>query len=100
MRCLPASPRPDLCAARQRLTEERDMALTIKKLDKIEKSLEGALDAETFEAASHQIAGVREAINAGETFSTAGDLLGDRFERLGVKGAFERLFDLVELFDG
>jgi|HubBroStandDraft_4_1064222.scaffolds.fasta_scaffold39288_3 hypothetical protein len=58
------------------------MALTIKKLDKIEKSLEGALDAETFEAVSKQIAGVREAINAGETFSKAdlNEILGGEVE--------------------
>lgn len=58
------------------------MALTIKKLDKIEKSLAGALDADTFAEVQKQIAGVREAMNQGEIFtkSDLNEILGGEVE--------------------
>ena len=58
------------------------MALTIKKLDKIEKSLEGVFDADQFVEVKKQLAGVRAAIEAGETFTKAdlNEMLGGEIE--------------------
>ena len=58
------------------------MALTIKKLDKIEKSLEGVFDADQFVEVQKQLAGVRAAIEAGETFTKAdlNEMLGGEIE--------------------